>query len=272
MSSTSQSATTINIGNRFLVLFLFYGMVVILSILIFVSNLPYVYSRGLASLSTERAALLAVGLSPEVITVFELVLRVIFFSVFGGVSLLLFWKRAKDPIAYLVSVMLMGTGYLYSADVPHAYSLWIAAVFLNALAETAQVLFFFSFPNGRYIPAWSRHIAIPLLLFRFVIWANIFLTNGSQGAIEVGATALLGIIGIGTQIYRYRVLATPTQRQQVKALLIGIVITVLLVVPSIYLLSVTDTLTPSRHLGLYLLVKTARDLALISVPLMMGLA
>src|SRR5262249_8885292 len=69
-----------------------------------------------------------------------------------------------------------------------------------------------------------------------------------------------------------RVLATPTQRQQVKALLIGIVITVLLVVPSIYLLSVTKTLTASQHLGLYLLVRTARNLALISVPLMMGLA
>src|SRR5215813_12890197 len=227
MSNTSQSATRISIGNRFLVLYLFYGVVAILCGLIFITNLPYAYNRGLASLSAERASLVAVGLSPEAITIFDLVLQVIFFGVFSGISLLLFWKRARDPIAYLVSIMLMCTGYLYAADVPHNYNLWIAAVSLNALAETTQVLFFFSFPNGRYIPSWSRYIAIPLFLFRFVIWANIFLTNGSQGAVEVGVTALLGVIGIGTQIYRYRVLATPTQRQQVKALLIGIVITVL---------------------------------------------
>jgi len=273
MSQSSQSAQTrIVSGARLRIYVLGYGVLAVLAILLFILNIPYVYSRGLVALSSERQALVAAGLPSELPAVYDLVLRFIFFWGFAGVSLLLFWKRARDPMALLVSVMLISTGYLYATNVPRDSALWIAAVLLNAVAETTQVLFLFSFPTGRFIPPWIRFIALPLFLFRFIVWMNIFVTRGSQGAVEVGMTALLDVIGLGVLIYRYRRFASPTQRQQVKSLLVGIVLTVLLVVPSIYLLSVTSAVTPSANLGLYLLVRTTRDLALLSVPLMIALA
>ncbi len=271
-ASLGGTTTTLTSGRPLFLLRLIYGVLVILVLVIFVGNLPYAYGRGLATLGGEQQAIIALGLPPELPAIFDLLLRTVFLSGFMLMSLLLFWQRAADPMAALVSFLLLSTGYLYSVSAPRDHALWLAGVGLNALAETTQVLFVFSFPNGRFVPAWTRRLAIPMFLFRFLIWLNIFVLRTGQGGVEVGIVAAFIVAGIGTQNYRYRRLASPAQRQQLKWLLGSVVVAVTLVVPSIYLMSITDTVSPERNVFLYLAVKTVRDLALLSFPLMIGAA
>lgn len=249
-----------------------YGVLVLLVVIIFVGHIPYMYQRALPVLDRDLQALASLQISPAVPALFDLLLRTVFVSGFTVISLLLFWKRAADPMAYLVSVMLLTTGYLYGTSAPRDQSLWLAGVIMTAIAETTQVLFFFTFPNGRYLPSWIRWLPAPLFIFRFLVWLNIYVTRTGQGAVEVGIVVLLILIGVGTQIHRYRKQSTATQRQQVKWLMISLGLTVLLVVPSIYLLSITGVISPSKNIFVYLLVRSIRDLALLSVPIMIGLA
>lgn len=269
---TASSATTATAfrlyGRRLLVLRAFWLLAAVLMFIIFVGNLPNFYAQALAASERHPIA----GLSPALPALFEVGQSTLFLFGFWAVSLLLFVRKPDDGIAYFVSLLLLLTGWMYAGMYLRHTPLLLVNVSLVALGETCQVIFFFTFPDGHFLPRWVRHLIPPLYAFRWLIWLNIYVNRQPQGAIEVGILGTLVLIGIGTQIYRFRRLATPIQRQQVKWLVIGASVAVLVVVPTVYLTAISEIVTYQSNFPLAILVNLVRNLALLSVPLALALS
>src|SRR6266571_3250896 len=131
------------------------------------------------------------------------------------------------------------------------------------------VLVILLFPNGRFVPRWTRWLALLVLLF--AIGGSFFPAsplNTQNLPNTVNIVLGLGIIGtlVFAQIYRYVRVSTPIQRQQIKWVILGIIMT------SIYFitLNIFGTLNPditqARSLD-FLLATASYYFAFSIVPL-----
>jgi serine/threonine-protein kinase len=238
-----------------------------LAIGMFLGDIPYNFAQA-AQISPELAAVLQrANLSPLFPVYLRIFQQCILFSGFGLVAGLIFVRRGRDPVALLIGLMLILTAFIYTGTYPRSGLVMLIAVGLTALGETFQVIFFWTFPDGEFRPRWVRWLILPLYLFRFAIWLNIYLNNAPQGAIEVGIVIGLILIGVRSQIYRYRKLSTPVQRQQLKWFLIGVITTAVTVTIYIYIVNISTSVTQNSNYFLFALLQTIRNLALLAVPI-----
>jgi signal transduction histidine kinase len=139
-----------------------------------------------------------------------------------GVALLLFWRRSDDWMALLASVMLVTSSAVLSPSplmLENAQPLWHwPLILLRAIALASTVGLFYLFPDGRFVPHWIRTLAIAFLL---VIAALVVAGAPFPAGFPIFVAALA--TGAGVQIYRYRRVSSPPQRQQTKWVVFGIV-------------------------------------------------
>jgi hypothetical protein len=177
-----------------------------------------------------RATLAQAGLSNQVTMVMALVLPL---AAVVATGLLIFWRRSNDGPAMLVALML-----ILSAAIPmrtewalHRAVPWLQLPirFLWVLAMFLWLIFLFVFPDGRFVPRWTRLLgaaAIPAAVLVDV--------SHEQSTTSLGLTVLIWAvfwgIGLYAQAYRYRHVSGPVQRQQTKwvALAVGLVLIFLL--------------------------------------------
>ena len=156
--------------------------------------------------------------------------------VFLSIGLLIAWRKSDDWLALQVSAGMI------------AYSLWIspplnallaanspwsvAALLIQVYAMTSVALFLYIFPDGRFVPGWTR-----LLLLLWVLWAAAWvLLPGSvfdlSNIFEVSLLSFASLMawlatGVVAQLYRFFRVATPVQRQQTKLVLFGSTVAIL---------------------------------------------
>jgi tRNA A-37 threonylcarbamoyl transferase component Bud32 len=205
---------------------------------------------------------------------FDMTVDLLFVIVFSAVAVILFLRRSDDRMALWVSAMLLLTAHIYSSL---GYNVGIAGLISSALygaGETMQVGLFYLFPSGRFLPRWSKWLIPPLLVFRILIWLNIRINHIGQQAWEVGIVVALMLIGIGFQVYRYRNQSNPLQRQQVKGVLIGLVVTVFFVATYIFAVSIGQVFGPVSASNFWLLTVLGlmRQSALMIFPITLALA
>ena len=147
-------------------------------------------------------------------------------SLFFVVAGLIFWRRSYDWMGLLVSFALVFVGGLIftSANdaVARTYPQLDLAMGIASLAGFVSLMgLFFLFPDGRFVPRWTR-LAAPGYLLALILSA---LLQRQSGAIDaIGVSVGLSVVGTGlySQVYRYRRASGPTQRQQTKSVVIGI--------------------------------------------------
>ena len=155
-----------------------------------------------------------------------------------GLGTLVVWRRRDDGVAMLVSlgiITLLGVLSLGIVDVnPWGSPLKdLATASVNSLALASGVLVMLLFPDGRFVPGWTRWLALIWVSWMgiqvFVLQIHIY----NLPAPVWGALQLL-VFGLGTwtQIYRYRHTDSLIQRQQTRLILYGVV--QLLVVQIVY--------------------------------------
>jgi hypothetical protein len=235
---------------------------------------PAIFQSWLSADPSIQALMAASGLPATLPAIFNSTLDLLTVVAFGLIALVLFWQRSDDWLALFVGLMLILTSYIYTGWQETGVFLWVT-IFLVALGETSQVVFFFVFPSGKFIPRRAWLLIPPLFIFRFLIWTNIETNQAaSQGAVEVGIVVLLMLIGIGFQVHRFRRLSTPAQRQQTKWLLAGMMVTVPVVALYIYVVDIAGALGPLSASNFFLLsgLKLLRNLALMFFPLTIGLS
>jgi signal transduction histidine kinase len=187
-----------------------------------------------------RASLAHAGLSNQVTIIGAFILPL---GVSVATGLLIFWRRSDDAAAMLIALLLV-----LSAAIPmrtewplHRVLPWLQLPirFLWVLAMFLWLIFLFVFPDGRFVPRWTRllgAVAIPAALLVDV--------SHEQSKTSLGLTVLIWSvfwgIGLHAQAYRYRHVSGPVQRQQTKwvALAVGLAFLFLLLgifLPTLFL-------------------------------------
>jgi len=228
----------------------------------------------LGNLTVESAALLGRWqITPARFAVITTGISLLIALVFCAVGLLIF-LRAQGRIAYFLSLALVlyGTLPLGAGAEPQNAAVFFLYSTYNYLLFVSLVLGFYLFPNGRFVPAWSRWIALALFVTEFFYSYfpdapfsphNIF--PPLELAIWVGALALIPL----AQIYRYWRVSSRVERQQTKWVVAGLTL-VLLGVTLLY--AANALLPPPSSLLIEPFTLALLNLTFVFIPITLAIA
>jgi hypothetical protein len=218
------------------------------------------------------------GLSLQFYAIFLMTFATVAVLVFVGVGVIIAWRRSRDWMALLVSLTLIiiGTGTFASFQ-----QLAVIFPFATALGDLLQFLLVtlpllvgYLFPNGRFVPRWTRWLFLLVVLIEGI--GTLFPSspfNVSSLPSPLGIVGPLMLIGtiLFAQVYRYLRVSTPVQRQQTKWIVMGITALIIYFVVLIVANALNPELTQATSLG-SLFAETSYFLAVIIVPLAIALS
>lgn len=179
----------------------------------------------LAEVGTLTQLFTAIGLDARLMIAIALVAPIV---VTSAVCALVFWRRSYDPMALLftMAVLLLFT---FSSRALHTYSgepvleHVVSVVFVFAFAIVGLVLVLALFPDGRFAPQLARWLlpAIMAVVVAFPDAVDLFEAMAAGQVSSRGRTFILAwsgvaLLGLLAQAYRYRHASGPTERRQVK--------------------------------------------------------
>jgi hypothetical protein len=291
MSSSSRSAKSTRLYGRWLFLArVVWVAVVVFTLSIFLLSLPVyfaqlqtvcvgdtcVYSYGQLTPGSAQA-LQNLGLSIGAYAASTFALITASTLVFFGVAGVIFWRRSDDWMAMLVSLFLVTFGVNFSVQAQailatNVHSAWYWSLnILIGLGWGSLNLLLYLFPDGRFVPCWTRPLAV------FVV-ANSILLTAFPVAISTFPPWVLGAIylvnggsGVIAQIYRYARVSGPVQRQQTKWVVFGLAATTLVILSRLVPLLIFPSLSTSS--SFYFLISTyVYPVGLLLIPLTLGIA
>jgi len=166
------------------------------------------------------------------------------------VSTLIIWRRSHDRMALLVALLLVTFGPIMAttAVITSPFPWQVPNECLTFLSSTLQVLVFLLFPSGRFVPSFTRwllvvFLAVQVPLFFFPGAPLIPNTPVSQPGWLLAAGELATVVLV--QLYRYRRVSSPLQRQQTKWVVFGIAVPITVIVLSTVLYLLFPALTSS---------------------------
>ena len=192
------------------------------------AGIPYAYEQSASTLTAkDTLELRELGVSREFYAAYNGVgLSTLVTLVFFAVAAIIFWRRSPDPMALFGSFTLLVfggaavTGTMHDlADARTAF--WFPVNVLDYIGQVAFCAFFYLFPDGRFVPRWTRWLAIVMALL--FVPATFFpdspfnLFRGPFFILFIGSLLF-------AQVYRYRRVSSPEQRQQTKWVVFGSVV------------------------------------------------
>src|SRR3989440_1855563 len=216
-------------------------------------------------------AIQKLGLSVGAYATFTLVLTLASALICFAVSAVIFWRKSDDWMALLVALGVVALGTLYvTFTLLGSHSAWqILAIVLNVLGNGVFFLVCSLFPNGRFVPRWTRWLlpcwlvsGMVFLFFRDVSFAYLV-----YNLIWLGEAVLLVI----ALFYRYHYASSPLECQQTKWVIFGICVAGIIVIG----LTVPILIFPSfGQAGSFyqLVIGPAYILDVLIVPLSIGLS
>jgi len=271
-----------------------WAVVAITALAIVVFSVPssFDYYRGLCSAASgvcsERAvdqatpegvrALQDAGLSVRSYAFLNVVIDKVFQLTWFAVGALIFWRRSDDRMALLVSLFLITFGPV-TIDPTAAITLissepawWLPVHSVEIVGEVCVVLFFLLFPSGRFVPRWTRWLAVAIIVNQGpdVLYRDLY--SQSPALERVSFLVFLGgvVSQVWFQIYRYRKVSTPEQRRQTKWVVFGTALGVAGTFP--FQLPVDLSLVGGDTPLTLLLLKMGFSLSFLLVPLSVGVA
>jgi hypothetical protein len=218
----------------------------------------------------------ALGISPSAYAAYVVALDAMFVAVYWAVATVLVWRKVGESMALFSAVTLVTFGGATFPGAPSALARaypgwWWVVACLAFLGSTSIILLFYLFPDGRFVPRWSRWLAGPWMLLqggRYFFPDSPF--NFGSGKSPVAALLFVGGIAFAVvaQIYRYRRVSSPLQRQQTKVVVFGMTVAV----GSFLGLSVVFSPYLERNVLANLTFETATHAVLLLIPLSIGMA
>jgi signal transduction histidine kinase len=226
-----------------------------------------------------RVGLTQIGLTAHAYALYSIALVSVFAVACFIIGALIAWRKPTDAMALFVSIFLLLLGALYGPNAaaleetyPRAY---VLVNLVYACVIGSQVLMLFLFPDGRFVPRWTR---LPVLAWTVVL-LFFMLQPGeplAAGPDILGALLLTSglVSGVAAQIYRYVRVSTTVQRQQTKWVVFGVAAAaigfLLLILPKAFF----PTLTQPGGAGLLydLVSETGATVAVVLIPITIGIA
>ncbi|HLW01949.1 MAG TPA: hypothetical protein VKT82_25070 [Ktedonobacterales bacterium] len=232
--------------------------------------------------ATGARALHAAGFSLRDYATYTLILTLAGALIWAAVGLVIFWRRSDEWVALLVAFTLCMNAFSNGSGQDGVFGVlafvspvWtLPAQVITFLYTAAGFLAFGLFPQGRFAPRWVGWVLIASILVQGLA---IFPPAASPLNSNTWPGSIANVLGISTfvaviysQIYRYRRLSTPVQRQQIKWAVFGIVLTALLWMGIIVLQSVVP-LNQANAL-LEVVNNTLWLVTSLPIPIFVGLA
>jgi hypothetical protein len=174
-------------------------------------------------------ALQDVGLSVRSYALLNVVIDKVFELVWFAVGALIIWRRSDDRMALLTSMFLVAFGTV-TVDPTAANTLvssepawWLPVRSVEIVGAVCVVLFFLLFPSGRFVPRWTRWLAVAWIALQVPAGPFPELYSRSSALETVSFLVFLGSIVslVWSQVYRYRKVSSEAQRRQTKWVVFG---------------------------------------------------
>jgi hypothetical protein len=192
--------------------------------------------------------------------------------VFMAVAAVIFWRASADRVALVAAFTFLTIPITVTHLASTLPAAWVLpAQILDVLGAGGMTLLFLTFPNGHFVPRRAGWVwGVPNQVF--YTWKVFFPSplNNSPAATGLPLLALLIFLS-AAQIYRYRRVSTPVERQQTKWVVLGLavgygafilIVATFLVVPDL----------SERNILLYLTLSALIFLSQLLFPLTLGVA
>ncbi len=223
----------------------------LLALLMFLASLPLGYATRLSGAALDAAVdapAWYIALMNFAQGAVSLLAALVSLTLAGAI----FWKKRQEPGALFVSFFLLAYGIIMAGPLEALHdfpSLFPGATSTNgSFLSTVQILglqsalfvptlvLFYLFPDGRFVPRWTRYAALVAVLlaplFIHVTLAEWLPTPTPRLGVIFGLYSVLLIFGMYAQVYRYRHAAGPIEQQQTKWAVLGFVLAVLVLAVS----------------------------------------
>ncbi len=180
-----------------------------------------------------EAIRMELGLRPEVVAIPMFLASLVCLLCFWAVGGLLFWRKSGTWFGLLAALILFMTGPgfsgLFFANQSSA-PIWLNQLntFLASIVWPTFFMFLYLFPNGVFVPRFTRYLAVlPYLIFLLVgVFPNLSVID-SVGTVVLLAYAFGGLV---SQVYRYYRVSNPEERQQTKWVVFALGIFIILLI------------------------------------------
>jgi hypothetical protein len=257
----------------------------VLAAAVYVASIPAYHDSliNFANVSTKpatiRSNLEAIGVSIDLYATYLLTLSVASTMVWFAVGVVIFWRRSNDWMAVFASLSLILFGTFTLDDVPNALAersstLWLPVHLLGFIGSASLLVFIFLFPDGRFVPRWTRWIPVFWTIHEipYYFFPNSVLNvDRSFPMLDLVIISTFLCIGVGSQVYRYRRVSGPVQRQQTKWVVFGMVSGALGAVGFAAPLYSSSTLAQFGSLYTFVFI-TGLAGSLLLIPLSIGIA
>ena len=251
---------------------------------LWVASIPLSYAQSLtvctqALCQNQQAtpemvqALHSAGLSLQFYAIYLSTLSSVWVLIFCVIGVIIAWRKSRDWMGLLVSLALVILGPAINTDYHQLATLYpitqLPGELLQFLMDTLPLLVGYLFPSGRFVPRWTRWLALLVVLFvggGSFFPASPFNTNNWPGPLTtVLALAVFGTL-LFAQFYRYFRVSTSVQRQQTKWVVLGIMATIIYFIALLILTTLNPALTQANSLS-SLFGEASYFLAVLIVPL-----
>jgi hypothetical protein len=212
------------------------------------------------------------GLSTYFFASYFVVIEMAFTITSFAIGAMILWRRPDDRMALVVSLMLLTLGAAFFVPYPllDLSPVWtLLAQTVSFVGSTLLILFLYIFPDGRFVPGWTRWPAA--VWIAGFIPANYFYDSALFvfDYQRVNTLLTMGFVGITVyaQVYRYHRVSNPAQRLQTKWVVFGIVVAL----GGVCALVVLDLLVPSGVMA-SLFGSTTLFFFAFLIPLSIGVA
>jgi hypothetical protein len=224
------------------------------------------------------------GLSITAYAVYWVTINLLFALVYFAVAALIFWRKSDDWMAFLAAFSLVALGGSFP-DIPAtlaavhlAWHLPVTLVSEDVLGFPSLVVFFFLFPNGRFVPRWTRWVVIgsaALFVLSGLFPNSLLNVSNWPGLLFLPVPLVVFGSLVFAQIYRYRRVSTPVEQQQTKWIVYGAAIALLgFLLLGNLLPAIVQLLMPLQSLSLlvFTILVTSIYLILLLIPLSLAIA
>src|SRR6266700_4713724 len=170
------------------------------------------------------------GISVSTYATFTLALTLASAFFCFAIGAVIFWRRSNEWMALLVALGVIALGTVNVSSVLQAsYSTWqVLAIVLDVLGDGIFFLVCSLFPNGQFVPRWTRWL-LPCWLVSGMVFlflrdiSFVYLVHNLVWLAEI----ILLVIAL---LYRYHYSSSPLQRQQTKWVIFGTCVAGIIVV------------------------------------------
>lgn len=199
------------------------------------SALPHHPFRAAPTISGFTALILQYTPLIDEYAIFNIALVNVLALFWVGIGLVIFWHRSDDRMTLFASLalVLLGTNFspvnsLLAITLGPTSPGGILIACLQGLAWSCIPLFFALFPDGRFVPRWTRWLVLAFVVCQVPLYipANWFFFSLEQWPPLLLATPVIivEIVLLLAQLSRYHWVSSAVQRQQTKWVLLAMLI------------------------------------------------